>query len=97
MFTFMSKGLWAVRGTRNLWFRGTAATTILIALILASSQFVLAQQGNPPATPARPTVASVSHDSVSITWTDPGDSSITGYQVLRRIPDIHDPGAFVVI
>ena len=43
-----------------------------------------------PATPARPTVDSVSHNAVTITWTDPGDASITGYQVLRRNPAIHD-------
>ena len=69
----------------------------LAVLMLALSQPALAQQGSPPATPARPTVASVSHDAVSITWTNPGDSSITGYQVLRRIPDIHDSGVFLVI
>ena len=93
----MLKGLWAVCGARRLLFRGAAGTTILIVLMLTLSQFALAQQGSPPATPARPTVDSVSHDSVSITWTDPADSSITGYQVLRRIPAIHDSGHFEVI
>ena len=93
----MANGLWAVSGARELWLRATAGTAIVIVLMLVSSQSALAQQGSPPATPARPTVASVSHDSVSITWADPGDSSITGYQVLRRIPKIHDSGVFVVI
>ena len=42
--------------------------------------------------PSRPrptglTAPSVSHDSVTLTWDDPGDSSITGYQVLRRSRD----------
>ena len=50
-----------------------------------------------PATPARPTVDSVSHNAVTISWTDPGDPSITGYQVLRRNPAIHDSGVFEVI
>ena len=50
-----------------------------------------------PTTPARPTVASVSHDAVTITWADPVDTSITGYQVLRRNPAIHDSGVFEVI
>ena len=37
------------------------------------------------ALPDKPTglSASPSHDSVLLAWTDPGDSSITGYQVLR--------------
>ena len=93
----MFKGRWSVFGARRLWLRGTVGTAILIVLMLTLSQFALAQQGSPPATPARPTVASVAHSSVSITWTDPRDSSITGYQVLRRIPAIHGPGEFVVI
>ena len=51
-----------------------------------------------PATPARPTVTSITHDSVTISWTDPGDSNITGYQVLRRNRDTEDAtGDFTVI
>ena len=37
---------------------------------------------NPPAKPAGLTTVA-SHDSVLLSWTDPGDGSITGYQVLR--------------
>ena len=51
----------------------------------------------PPAKPAKPVVSSASHDSVTIEWDDPGDSSITGYQILRREPAVHDPGVFPVI
>ncbi len=51
----------------------------------------------PPAAPSRPTIESVAHNSVAIAWDDPGDTSITGYQVLRRNPAIHDPGVFDVI
>ncbi len=51
----------------------------------------------PPAKPAKPAVSSVAHDSVTIAWDDPGDSSITGYQILRREPAVHDPGVFPVI
>ena len=43
-----------------------------------------------PSTPAEPTgltASSVAHDSVTLSWDDPGDSSITGYQVLRRSRD----------
>ena len=39
--------------------------------------------------PAVPTglTGSVSHDSVALSWHDPGDDSVTGYQVLRRSRD----------
>ena len=39
----------------------------------------------PPRPPAKPTGLSTSpsHDNVVLSWTDPGDGSISGYQVLR--------------
>ena len=39
----------------------------------------------PAAPPAKPTglLTAASHDSVLLFWTDPGDDTITGYQVLR--------------
>ena len=42
-------------------------------------------------------MSSVAHDSVSITWTGPGNSSITGYQVLRRNPEIQERQVFETI
>ena len=41
--------------------------------------------------------ASVSHDAVSLSWDDPGDGSITGYAILRRMTDFQDPGVFDTI
>ena len=38
----------------------------------------------------------VAHDAVSLTWDNPDDDSITGYQILRRDRDVHDPGQFEV-
>lgn len=93
----MFRGPAAVRGTGKLWLRVPVGATILIALILASSQFVLAQQASPPARPARPSISSVTHNAVAITWSAPSDSSITGYQILRRNPTIHASGVFEVI
>ena len=48
--------------------------------------------------PARPEglSADVSHDSVRLTWDDPDDPSITGYQILRLQRDLHDLGEFQI-
>ena len=52
-----------------------------------------------PEPPARPTglTAEVSHDSVTLTWDDPNDDSITGYVILRRDKDIHEEGTFETV
>ena len=54
-------------------------------------------QNSVPAAPARPTATAVSHNSVTLSWADPSDTSITGYQVLRRNRDTDEPGDFTVI
>ena len=38
----------------------------------------------------------MAHDEVSLTWNDPGDESITGYQILRLDRDVHGLGNFQV-
>ena len=55
-----------------------------------------ADEGEEP--PAKPTglTGTVNHDAVSLSWDDPGDASITGYQVLRRDKDLHEIGEFLV-
>ena len=52
-----------------------------------------------PEPPARLTglTAEVSHDSVTLTWDDPNDDSITGYVILRRDKDIHEEGTFETV
>ena len=49
--------------------------------------------------PDKPTglSAAVSHDTVTLTWDDPQDDSITGYVILRRDREIHLVGTFVTI
>jgi hypothetical protein len=42
-------------------------------------------------------MTSVSHDSVSLSWDDPDDDSITGYLVLRRDVVNQAPGVFSTI
>ena len=56
--------------------------------VSAGSGYVRAQTSAAPPVPARPTgltATSVGHDSVTLGWDDPADSSVTGYQVLRRV------------
>ena len=50
----------------------------------------------PTEPPDKPTglEATASHDSVVLTWDDPGDDSITGYVILRRIPGVDPEGQF---
>ena len=55
-----------------------------------------AQPTEPPAKP-RNLEATATHDSVTLTWDDPGDDSITGYVILRRIPGDDPEGHFDVL
>ena len=54
------------------------------------------QSEEPGSAPDKPTglEATASHDSVTLTWDDPGDDSITGYVILRRIPGVDPQGHF---
>ena len=56
--------------------------------------------GPPRPAPARPTgltARSVAYNSVDLNWDDPGDRSITHYQILRRDRDSDAPGVFAAI
>ena len=79
---------------------GRRRLPILLALAGAALALLLspvqAQDGSAPAKPTGLTAA-VSHDSVTLTWDDPGDDSITGYVVLRRDKNIHEEGTFVTV
>ena len=46
--------------------------------------------------PAKPTglSATATHDRVTLTWDDPGNGSITGYVILRRVRENDEGGAF---
>ncbi len=51
----------------------------------------------PPAEPTGLSAAVVSHDTVTLTWDNPQDNTITGYVILRRDREIHPVGTFVTI
>ena len=52
-------------------------------------------QSAPPATPTG-LAGTFTHESVSLSWDDPGDPSITGYQILRRERGVHEVGDFQI-
>ena len=53
-----------------------------------------AQPTEPPDKPTGLEATTATHDSVTLTWNDPGDDSITGYVILRRIPGVDPEGQF---
>ena len=63
------------------------------------SHWVKANTPAAPAPPAPPTglVGSVGDDSVVLSWDDPGDAAVVGYQVLRRDKDLQGVGVFSVL
>ena len=65
-----------------------AVTLLLVAVcMLLTSGHEVQAQTSVPAAPTGLNTASVSHDSVTLTWDDPRDNSITGYRLLRRSRD----------
>ena len=66
---------------------GLVIVSVLAALVaLALTAGGIQAQTTVPAAPTG-LAGSVSHDSVALSWDDPGDDSIAGYQVLRRSRD----------
>ena len=82
--------------------RFTVLLAAIAALALAGAVLALlfspvqAQEGDAPPAPTG-LASEVSHDSVTLTWDDPQDDSITGYRILRRETDRQAPGVFTTI
>ena len=66
--------------------------------LTSAATATVAAEPEPEEPPAMPTglTGTVAHDAVSLTWDDPGDDSIAGYQILRRNPAVDAPGQFQV-
>ena len=64
-----------------------AALALAMALLFSPVQ---AQDGSAPDKPTG-LFATATHDQVVLTWDDPGDASITGYVILRRVR-VNDQG-----
>ena len=82
--------------------RSAAIIGVLTVLALAGALFALyvhpayAQDGSAPAKPTG-LFATASHDQVILTWDDPGDDSIIGYMILRRVRVNDQGGDFSVL
>ena len=74
---------WSLAGVRTACRRAAAALVVAATLAVSQAQ----AQDAVPAAPTGLTATTVAHDSVTLNWDDPGDSSITGYLVLRRSRD----------
>ena len=66
---------------------------------LTSAATAAVAGAHPTEPPDKPTglEATATHDSVTLTWDDPGDDTITGYVILRRIPGVDSEGHFDVL
>ena len=64
--------------------------------MLASVALAQSPELEPPGRP-QALQAVVSHDMVSLSWDDPGDASISGYLILRRLRDHSPVGQFEVL
>ena len=66
-----------------------------MALILFGAWPWTASAEEPPARPTGLT-GTVAHDQVALSWDATDDSTITGYQILRRDKSIHERGEFII-
>ncbi len=78
-----------------IMFTLVAIAALAIAVLTAPFSPAFAQDDGPPARPTGLT-AQAAHDSVSLSWDNPADESITGYRILRRNRAVDDPGVFRV-
>ena len=86
---------WRRSGSRFGWLPLGLAAAVLTA-VLASVALAQSPELEPPGRP-QALQAVVSHDMVSLSWDDPGDASISGYQILRRLRDHSPVGQFEVL
>ena len=87
------------RSSRASFAQGLVILSVLAALValaLTAGDSAHAQTAV-PAAPTGLTAPTVAHNSVTLSWDDPGDTSITGYRILRRDPVNQAPGVFSTI
>ena len=82
-------------GSRFRWLVAGVWAAVLTA-VLAPVALAQSPGLEPPERP-RGLRAEVSHDVVRLSWDDPGDAAISGYQILRRDRDLSPVGVFEVL
>ena len=82
-------------GSRFGWLLAGVWAAVLTA-VLAPVALAQSPGLEPPERP-QGLRAEVSHDAVSLSWDDPGDATISGYQILRRDRDLSPVGVFEVL
>ena len=74
-------------------FAALAVFALAVGLLTVPGWRAHAQEGSAPDKPTGLT-ATATHDRVDLTWNDPGDASITGYVILRRVRVNDEGGEF---
>lgn len=91
----------AKRSTSKRWkLPDLAVAMIAVAAgVMLSTGWRVLGQDPPTEPPAMPTglTSSPTYNSVVLSWDDPDDDNITGYQILRRDTTIHEQDEFAVL
>ena len=75
------------RGGRSRRAKRKLTAIVAVVAMVTSLATPVAAQTDPPARPTGLRLSAPSHELVRLTWRNPGDSSITGYRILRRLAD----------
>ena len=75
------------RGGRGRQAKKNLTAVVAVVAMVMSLVTPVAAQTDPPARPTGLRLSAPSHELVRLTWRNPGDSSITGYKILRRLAD----------
>ena len=97
---FSGRGALASSRSRSTFRRLLVASALAMVVVAGSVAPASATTNAVPEPPSRPSATWSVVDGtmqVTLSWSDPGDSSITGYQILRRDRAVDPPGQFHVI
>ncbi len=95
----LNNALTAISSRAQLYRVYAAIVVLSLVTAILSPAWPVMGQGTDEGVPAKPIglTGTVSSGAVSLSWDDPGDASITGYQVLRRNPAVDEAGELATI
>ena len=82
---------------RSLGRAGAAVAAAALLVVALTAGPVVAQDDVAPSAPSKLTATVVSSTTVTLSWNDPDDSSITGYMILRRDTKNQATGTFTTL